>query len=368
MNFYDTYQKYEPIIKNDPFTKVTESRIEKFIYSSDESFDKLVSLLSPLAEKYLELMAKEARKLTLKNFGKVIMLYTPMYLSNYCENRCIYCGFNAESEVERQQLSFDEIEKEAETVAKTGIKHILILTGESRKVSGIEYIKHSVKILKKYFSSICIEIYPLEKSEYAELISSGVDALTVYQEVYDEEIYDKLHISGPKKDYNFRLLTPERAASANMRSINIGALLGLNDWRQEAISLGLHAKYLQDKFPSTEFSISVPRIRPYKGENFKIEKVEDKNIVQLIVALRLFLPRLGITLSTRESEELRDNLIPIGITKISAGSTTKVGGHTICADQKPKSEQFAILDTRNVEEVKKMLLFKGYQPVFKDWQ
>ena len=323
-------------------------------------------LLSPEAEKNLEEMAQKAHEITLQNFGKTIQLYTPMYISNYCENECVYCGFNKSSRTERKKLTPEEVEKEAACIASSGLRHVLILTGESREESPVSYIKSCVQILKKYFTSISIEIYPLTEDEYRELITEGVDGLTVYQETYDKEAYDKVHLSGPKKDYKFRLDAPERALKAGMRTVNIGVLLGLSDWREEAFSMGLHARHLQDKFTDAEISISVPRIRPQvEGYRPPLE-VTDKNIVQIILALRIFLPRVGITLSTRENPDLRENLLPLGVTRMSAGSTTAVGGHTINYT-KNKPVQFEISDGRNVDQIKEMLLEKGYQPVLKDW-
>ena len=222
-------------------------------------------------------------------------------------------------------------------------------------------------MLRDYFSSISVEIYSLTEDEYRELIDEGVDGLTIYQEVYDEDIYEKLHLKGPKKDYLFRLEAPERALSAGMRMVNIGALLGLNDWRKEVFFAGLHAKYLQHNFPEAEISISIPRIRPQVSGFEAASKVTDRNLVQIITALRVFLPRVGITLSTREGEFLRDHLLGLGITRMSAGSTTKVGGHTLEAGSIEDPEQFKIADNRSIGNIKEMLTSKGYQPVFKDW-
>jgi 2-iminoacetate synthase len=341
--------------------------IQKSIEGHHENEKQLLTLLSPAAENHLEEMAQEAQRLTLRNFGKTIQLYTPMYLSNYCENQCAYCGFNLKNKLPRKKLSLTEVEKEAAFISSTGLKHILILTGDSREMSPLSYIIDCVKVLRKYFSSISAEIYALTESEYGRIASEGVDGLTIYQETYDERIYDKVHTQGPKKNYVFRLDAPERAAKSGMRNVNVGVLLGLNDWRKEIFLLGLHAKYLQDKFPDAEIGASIPRLRPHAGD-FKVPyPVNDKNIVQIITALRIFLPRLGITLSTRESPEFRENLLPLGITRMSAGSSTRVGGHTIEYHEESDLPQFEISDTRSVEEIKSMLAQKGYQPVLKDW-
>ena len=324
-------------------------------------------LLSEQVEPSLEYMARSAHVLTVQYFGKVVQLYTPLYLSNFCINKCIYCNFNSSRDIVRTKLNSDEIEKEARLISEQGFKHILILTGEDRVNSSLDYIKNAVQVLKKYFSSISIEIYPLEEDEYKELVDLGVDGLTVYQEVYDRDIYDKIHPAGPKKDYFFRLNTPERAARAGIRTISIGSLLGLNDFRYEFFITGIHAKYLQDKYPSCEISVSVPRLRPYGGMNYPAVTVTDKNLVQMISAFRNFLPRVGIVLSTRESNDLRNNLLPLGITKMSAGSNTEVGGRTKETDSGVNDGQFDISDTRDLLEIKSMLVEKGYQPVHQDW-
>lgn len=348
MSYYDLYSEYKD-------TKHLEPDVRAFL-----------GLLSENAENSLEEMAIKSRELTLKYFGRAMQLYTPMYLSNYCDNRCLYCGFNVNNKLDRHVMTLDEVEKEAGFISSTGLRHILILTGESRVKSPPDYIKDCVRALKKYFSSISIEIYPLTQDEYSALVMEGVDGLTIYQEVYNEDIYSKMHPAGPKSDYKFRLDAPERGAEAGMRNVNIGVLLGLDDWRKEVFYLGLHAKYLMDRFPDAEIGISVPRIRP-QAAGFKPEYVvNDKNMVQIITALRIFLPRLSISLSTRERPEFRDSLIPLGITRMSAGSTTRVGGHTIKADDE-YSIQFEISDKRTVDEIRKSLEKKGYQPVFKDW-
>lgn len=367
MSYYDSYLKYKNLPFEKLFHNILPSDIEKALEAERQDEGQLLALLSPSAEDYLEDMAQKAHSLTLRHFGKAIQLYTPMYLSNYCENQCAYCGFNSKNDVPRKKLNLEEVEKEAAFISSTGLRHILILTGESREKSPIGYIKDCVKILKKYFTSISMEIYGLTESEYAQMMSEGVDGLTLYQETYDEGIYKKVHGHGPKKDYLFRLDAPERAAKSGIRNVNIGVLLGLDDWRKDVFFMGLHAKYLQDKFYDVEIGSSIPRLRPHAG-NFKIlSEASDKNMAQIIMALRIFLPRAGISLSTRESPELRENLLALGITRMSAGSSTRVGGHTIESHEGFNLPQFEISDTRNVEEIKAMLAAKGYQPVLKDW-
>ncbi|TCO77480.1 2-iminoacetate synthase ThiH [Marinisporobacter balticus] len=364
MSFYDQYINYKTFDFDHFFEQVTESDIKRILNKNRIDPYEFLALLSPSAENFLEEMAQKAQKLSLQHFGKAILLFTPMYLANYCINQCAYCGYNIQNSIKRKQLTLDEIEKEAIAISSTGLRHILILTGESPKDTPVDYIVEAVKVLKKYFDSIGIEIYPLAEEEYRKMIDAGVDGLTVYQEVYDEVIYDHVHISGPKKNYNYRLNAPERGCKAKMRNVNIGALLGLNEWRREAFFTGIHANYLQNKYPDVCIGVSPPRIRPHAGVFEDVYPVSDKNLVQYMLALRIFLPYLGINLSTRESAKFRDHLIALGITKISAGVSTEVGGHS----SEDKGEgQFEISDSRNVDEMKEVILANGYQPVFKDW-
>lgn len=324
-------------------------------------------LLSPEAEKDIESMARRAREITLRNFGKTMQLYTPIYISDHCDNHCLYCGFRAGNDFKRKRLTLKEVRAEAEFIYSTGLKHVLLLTGDSRAESPVSYIKDCVKILREYFTSISIEVYALTEAEYRDLVAVGVDGLTIYQETYDKALYARIHPSGPKCDYLFRLEAPERGAKAGMRNINLGVLLGLNDWRKDVRELGMHASYLQNKYPDVEIGVSIPRLRPHAGDFRSSFNVSDKNIVQIITALRIFMPRLGISVSTRESASLRDNIIPLGITRMSAASTTCVGGRTKEAPPEGNAPQFEISDHRDVAEIKAALEKKGYQPVFKDW-
>lgn len=364
MSFNRELEKYDGFDFNGFFEGVTDTAVEKIIAKSRLTEMDYLALLSPRAESHLEEMAQRAHRLTVQHFGRVIMLFTPLYLSNHCVNHCVYCGFQVHNRLERKKLTLEEVEREAGIIASTGLKHILILTGESRRESPVSYIRECVGVLKKFFTSISIEIYPLEEEEYRELISSGVDGLTIYQEVYDREVYARLHPAGPKRNYRFRLEAPERACRAGIRTVNVGALLGLNDWRSEAFFTGLHAGYLQDSFPDAEVSISPPRMRPHLGGFQPRSGVSDKNLVQYILAFRLFMPRGGITVSTREGGELRDRLIKLGATKMSAGSCTAVGGRS----DNESTGQFDISDHRSVAEMAQAVYSYGYQPVYKDWQ
>lgn len=367
MNFYNTFCRYKHLDVARIFDTVSERDVFR-VLSGDylEPMDFL-RLLSPAASKHLEPMAQKAHETTLRYFGRTIQLYTPLYLSDHCENQCLYCSFNVKNPFARTKLTLEDVEREAALIAATGLRHILILTGESRQESPVGYIRDCVQILKRFFNSIAIEVYPLAEDEYASLVEAGVDGLTLYQETYDEKIYDKIHRRGPKRDFQFRLSAPERGAQSRMRQVSVGALLGLADWRKETFLTGLHAHYLQNKFPDVEIGVSVPRLRPHAGEFKPLSAVSDKDLVQIILALRLFLPRLGISLSTRENPQLRDNLIPLGVTRLSAGSKTGVGERMAADHQDDALRQFEIADPRSIAEMIAGLREKGYDPVLSDW-
>jgi 2-iminoacetate synthase len=364
MTFLSEIEKYQPDFFSNIYETATDARVLNILARSALSPVDFLMLLSPAAENRLEEMALQANRLTVQHFGRTILLYTPLYLANYCINHCIYCGFNARNNIVRRKLTLDEVELEAKAIAVSGLQHLLILTGESRRHSPVAYIRDCVHILRKYFSSISIEIYPLLKDEYRELVAVGVDGLTLYQEVYDRDVYLQVHPKGPKRNYRFRLEAAERGAAAGMRSVNIGALLGLHDWRSEVFFTGLHAAYLVKQFPGAEVSVSFPRMRPQFGDFLPPCPVSDRALVQSITAMRLFLPRVGITISTRESAVLRDRLLYLGVTKMSAGSSTVIGGHT---DSKDGPGQFEISDKRSVAEMRAAVSARGYKPVLKDW-
>ncbi len=365
MGFCDKIEQYRDFSCEAFFARLDDAAIRRVLDKDRLTALDYLALLSPRAEDHLEAMAQKAHRLTVQHFGRTMLLFTPMYIANYCENRCVYCGFQVGNILPRKKLSLGELAVEAELVAATGLKHVLILTGESRSQSPVSYIRDCVAVLKKYFASICIEIYPLTRSEYGALIAAGVDGLTIYQETYDRGIYLTLHPAGPKRDYLFRLDAPERGCAAGMRTVNVGALLGLAEWRREAFFTGLHAAYLQQRYPEVEISISPPRMRPHLGDGYQpAAVVDDRNLVQYITAFRLFMPRSGVTLSTRENAALRDNLVRLGVTKMSGGVCTSVGGHSHAGE----TGQFEIADRRSVVEMAGMLSAAGYQPVYKDWQ
>jgi 2-iminoacetate synthase len=364
MSFKTVLNKYSwDDVKNIIYS-TTSQDVEKILIKTKIDLFDFAALLSPAAENFLEPMAQIAHNITVQRFGKTIKLYAPLYLSNECTNSCIYCGFNKTNEIPRITLNELEIEKEAKAIFDTGIRHILLLTGESPKHANIDYLKKAVNICKKYFSSVAIEVYPLTIEEYEELYKTGVDSLTIYQETYNKDTYKKVHIAGKKSDFEWRLETPERGCKAGLRYVGIGALMGLNDFRIEEFFVGLHASYLMKNFWKTHIGISFPRIRKAEGNFTPKMIVTDKNLVQSMLALRIFLNDVGLVISTREPANLRNKLLPLGVTQMSAGSKTEPGGYT---KQNTAGEQFEVEDKRNVAEFVNMLRQQGYDPVMKDW-
>ncbi len=313
----------------------------------------------------LEELAASALKLTRQQFGRTIGLYAPLYISNHCDNHCVYCGFHSKMNIPRNRLSLEEIEKECRAVKNNGIRSILILTGESRIYSPVAYIKESIAIAKKYFPDIALEIYPLETEEYRELYLAGADGAALYQETYDEEIYKKLHLAGKKKDYHYRFHAPERMAEAGIRHISLGILLGLANWREDIFALFTYFDYLWKKYPGVEYSLSFPRVQKTSGNSFDCAEVSDSDMLKIIVCARLLFPRAGINLSTRERPAFRDNILGFGVTRMSAGSRSTVGGYS---EKKGENEQFTLNDRRSPAEIKSMLVEKGYDPVITDWR
>jgi 2-iminoacetate synthase len=338
--------------------------VEKALDRERPGTDDLLSLLSPSAEPLLEEMAQRAHSLTQQRFGKVISLFAPLYLSNVCTNSCAYCGFNARNPVERLTLAPEQIGIEAKCIRDLGFRHILLVCGEAPATVGTEYMLDALEVLDPFFASISIEFYPMPTKDYGRLIAHGVDGLTIFQETYNEKRYAEVHVGGKKRDYRWRLETPDRGGEAGFRRIGIGALLGLDDWRMEGFFLALHALYLQRRFWKSQMSISFPRLRPAAGGYQPMSPVSDRHLVHLLAALRLVLPDVGFTLSTREPADLRDHLIPIGITSMSAGSRTDPGGYT---HQAEAGAQFEIADERSPETVAEVIKEKGYEPVWKDW-
>lgn len=347
------------------FNSFTAKDVQNALNKDRIDFYDYAALLSPAALPFLEKMAKKAQLCTRKQFGNTIALFTPIYIANYCENQCVYCGFNCKNKIHRAKLNMEEIEKEYQAIAATGLKEILILTGESRSMSGIEYIGEAVELAKKYFSLIGLEIYPVEVDEYKYLHEKGADFVTVFQETYNTETYKKVHLAGQKSIFPYRINAQERAILGGMRGVGFGALLGLDDFRHDAFCVGVHATLIQRKYPHAEIAISVPRLRPYiNGEETNPRDVHEKELLQIMCAYRLLMPFASITISTRERSDFRNNAVNICATKISAGVSVGIGGRS---EEEKGDEQFEISDPRSVDEVVDALHQYGLQPSFNDY-
>ncbi|MDE6666389.1 MAG: 2-iminoacetate synthase ThiH [Ruminococcus sp.] len=331
------------------------------------------ALLSPSAEPFLEQMAERARLETRKHFGNTVYLFTPLYIANYCENYCVYCGFNCYNDIKRMQLSMEQIEREMQVIAESGMEEILILTGESRSKSGMKYIGEACKLARKYFRMVGVEIYPVNTDEYKYLHECGVDYVTVFQETYDSNRYEQLHLMGHKRVFPYRFEAQERALMGGMRGIACSALLGLSDFRKDAFASALHVYHLQRKYPHAEISLSCPRLRPIinNGEINPLD-VHEKQLCQVLCAYRIFLPFCGITVSSRESESFRNGIVKICATKVSAGVSTGIGDHESKYTGKENSsaegdEQFEINDGRSFSQMYKDMSDEGLQPVLNDY-
>jgi 2-iminoacetate synthase len=314
---------------------------------------------------FIESMAREARTISIRQFGRGISLYTPLYLSNYCENRCLYCGFNRSSRIRRRKLTVPEMEREMAAISATGIQNILLLTGESRQSSPVDYIRQAVHIAGRYFPSISLEIYPLERAEYGDLFEAGVDGGTIYQETYNRQRYKELHPEGAKADYDFRYHTPERIAGGGIRMISMGVLLGLSPVAEDVRHLFLHLEWMLKHYPGVEYSLSFPRLIPLEGCGNGYYQLPDEVLIKLICLARILFPRVGINLSTRERPQIRDHAVMLGVTRISAASRTIVGGYSAAGEADP---QFEVQDHRSVQEIRSMLESRGYDPILTDWR
>ena len=344
----------------------TASDVIRAIESDRCSLEDFKALLSPAAEPFLEQIARKARLETRKHFGNSAYFFTPIYISNYCENYCIYCGFNCHNKIKRAKLSMEEIHEEMKAIAETGLEEILILTGESRKVSDVKYIGEACKIAKKYFKNIGIEVYPMNSDEYRYLRECGADYVTVFQETYNSDKYETLHLAGHKRIFPYRFNAQERALMGGMRGVAFAALLGLDDFRKDALGTGMHAYLIQRKYPWAEISISCPRLRPIiNNASINPKDVHEKQLLQTMCAYRIFLPFAGMTISTRERAEFRDNVVGLAATKISAGVSTGIGSHSESEDK--GDAQFEIADTRGLEEIYESLKKRGIQPVMNDY-
>lgn len=322
------------------------------------------ALVSPAAEPYLEQMAQRSQYLTQKRFGKTIQLYVPLYLSNECQNICTYCGFSFDNKIKRKTLTENELLREIEAIKSMGFEHVLLVTGEANRTVGVDYLKNAIRIVRPHFSNIAMEVQPLDESDYAQLIQEGVNTVLVYQETYHEEDYKIHHPRGKKSNFEYRMETPDRLGKAGIHKIGLGVLIGLEDWRTDSFFTALHLSYLEKTFWQSRYSISFPRLRPFSGGLPPKVEMNDRELVQLICAFRLFNVEVELSLSTRESEKFRDHVIRLGITSMSAGSKTNPGGYIV----EPESlKQFEISDERFPEEIASVIRRQGYEPVWKDW-
>ena len=374
-----TYLPDMEVLESDVQRKVIE-RMEQYDYDKYTAKDvkaalshevctveDFEALLSPAALPYLEEMAQRAQKETRKHIGNSIYMFTPLYIANYCENYCIYCGFNCHNKIRRAKLNDEQIEKEMQAIAKTGLQEILILTGESKKMSDVEYIGRACQIARKYFKVIGLEVYPMNSDEYAYLHQCGADYVTVFQETYNSDKYETLHRAGHKRIFPYRLNAQERALKGGMRGVGFAALLGLDDFRKDALATGYHAYLLQRKYPHAEIAFSCPRLRPIiNNDKINPKDVHEPQLLQVIMAYRIFMPFASITISTRECERVRNNVIRIAATKISAGVSVGIGEH-IEDNDNVGDAQFEISDGRNVKEVFDAIESEGLQPVMSDY-
>ena len=341
----------------------TESDVRRAL-SGDPGIEGFAALLSPAAGNMLEEIAVRAREETRKHFGNSVCMFTPIYTSNYCQNNCVYCGFNIHNKIRRACLTPEEVDVEMAAIAESGLKEILILTGESRARSDVEYIGMCVEKASEYFSTIGIEVYPMNTDEYAYIQRKGADYVTVFQETYDPERYAELHLAGPKRIFSYRFNAQERAIRAGMRGVAFGALLGLGDFRKDAFACGLHAYHLQRKYPHAEISFSLPRFRPFINNEDRVNQVHEPQLLQVSLAYRLFMPFAGQTISTRERPGFRDNIVGLTATKISAGVSVGIGEHS---GTEHGDGQFVISDPRGVDEIADALRQHGLQPVMTDY-
>ncbi len=360
-------------MKSYDYSKYTEKDVKAALEHEVCTIEDFKALLSPVAEPFLEQMAQKARLETSKHFGNTVYLFTPLYIANYCENYCVYCGFNCYNHINRMKLTMEQMEHEMKVISDSGMEEILILTGESRGQSNVEYIGEACKLARKYFRMVGLEIYPVNTEEYRYLHECGADYVTVFQETYDADKYETLHLCGHKRVWPYRFDAQERAIRGGMRGVACSALLGLSDFRKDALASALHVYYLQRKYPHVEMSLSCPRLRPIIN-NDKINPldVHEKQLCQIICAYRIFLPFVGITVSSRESAEFRNGIVKIAATKVSAGVSTGIGDHESKYSGKESDgvqgdEQFEIDDNRSLDKMYKDIAEEGLQPVLNDY-
>ncbi|MCH5273807.1 MAG: 2-iminoacetate synthase ThiH [Lachnospiraceae bacterium] len=355
------------------YSRYTAKDVQAALEQETCSVEGFKALLSPAAEPFLEQMAQKARLETRKHFGNTVYLFTPLYIANYCDNYCVYCGFNCYNHISRVKLSMEQIEHEMQVIADSGMEEILILTGESRAKSDVTYIGEACKLARRYFRMVGLEIYPVNTDEYRYLHECGADYVTVFQETYDAKKYETLHLLGHKRVWPYRFDAQERALMGGMRGVAFSALLGLSDFRRDALASALHVYYLQRKYPQAEMSLSCPRLRPIiNNDKISPQGVGEKQLCQVLCAYRIFLPFVGITVSSRESAQFRNGIVKIAATKVSAGVSTGIGDHESKytgkeADGVKGDEQFEINDDRSFEAMYKDMTEEGLQPVLNDY-
>ncbi len=365
MNFEEKFNQYNwEDVSQSIYAKTSKDVEYALNKSSKRNIEDFKALISPSAEPYLEQMAQLSYTLTQKRFGKTIQMFVPMYLSNECQNICTYCGFSMDNKVKRKTLTDNEILDEVKVLKSYGYDHILLVTGEANQRVGVAYIEKVVRLIKPYFANISIEVQPLEKDEYERLIKAGIHSVLVYQETYNRVDYKKHHPKGKKSNFNYRLATPDRLGKAGVHKIGIGVLIGLEDWRTDSFFAALHLDYLERLYWQTKYSISFPRLRPFSGGLDPKVEMNDRELVQLICAYRIFNEEIEISISTREEEAFRNNVLKLGATSFSAGSKTEPGGY---ANNEEALEQFEISDERTPQQIADMIRLNGYEPVWKDW-
>ncbi|MDD5832292.1 MAG: 2-iminoacetate synthase ThiH [Clostridiales bacterium] len=368
----DVMDKVLGEMKRYDYSVYTAEDVCRALESDRCTIEDFKALLSPAAAPFLERMAARAKLETGKHFGNTVYIFTPLYIANYCENYCIYCGFNCYNNIRRKKLNTEEIEHEMKVIADSGIEEILMLTGESRSMSDVKYIGEACKLASRYFRNVGLEIYPVNSDEYRYLHECGADYITVFQETYDSDKYETLHLMGHKRVFPYRFEAQERALMGGMRGVGFSALLGLSDFRKDALATALHVYYLQRKYPHAEFSLSCPRLRPIiNNDKITPQDVHEKELCQILCAYRIFLPFAGITVSSREQKHFRDGIVKIAATKVSAGVSTGIGDHEDKYQGKDAEnagdEQFEISDDRSFDEMYKDISSEGLQPVLNDY-
>ena len=361
----DAFESYDA-------SKYTARDVQFALQHDTCSIEDFKALLSPAAAPFLEQMAAKAKIETGRHFGNNVYLFTPLYLANYCENYCVYCGFNCYNHIRRMKLTMEQVEHEMQVIAASGMEEILLLTGESRAMSGVEYIGEACRLARKYFKLVGVEVYPLNTDEYKFLHECGVDYVTVFQETYDTKRYEELHLLGHKRVWPYRFDAQERALMGGMRGVAFSALLGLSDFRKDALATALHAHFLQRKYPHAEMSLSCPRLRPIvNNEKINPQDVHEKQLCQILCAYRIFLPFAGITVSSRESATFRNGIVKIAATKISAGVSTGIGDHESkyhgTQVEEQGDEQFEIADGRSLKKMYQDISDEELQPVLNDY-